>query len=987
MIRLFTLGTIALEDDSGTELARVLRQPKRFGLLAYLALARPRGLQRRDTLLGLFWPELDAERARAALRQALYTLRRSLPEGVLETRGDEEVGIAAGRLWSDVHEFEKTLREGRPAEALELYRGDLLEGFHVPGASPELDYWLAAERERLRTKALQAAREAGAAAERAGELAVAVSVAQRASTLAPLDEAVARRRVELLHRTGDTAAALRVYERWSARLREELELEPSQEMRAFVETLRRPVGAPEGRKASPGPERGTTPVSSPVAGLGAGVGPASKASHGPDPSPDPEEAGGAARDPARAATHAPARAGSAVFRWAVAAMILLLVAVAFAVLPLRSWWQGQAEPAMAPRVIVLPFAYRGGPESAYLSEGLVYLFSVALDGGGLRSVDPHTLVRRAGEYRMGEYDPESAAALAARLGAEYFVLGAVVEREAGLQMTGRLYEREGDRVIPRGASTASGPMAELPRLVDQVAGDILSQHPGTSLSRMSRLAAMTTPSLTALKAYLRGERLLREARFGDAITAFEEAVVADTLFALAHYRMSLAASWAFRGELASSAAARAVRHADRLPERHRRLLLAHAAYRRGEATASAAMLRELAEDYPEDPEVWYRLGEVLMHFGPGNGWPITDAAAPFRRAVELEPLLTEVQYHLAQIEASAGRPTSALAWIRSALELAPDGARAPQLRVLRTAMEPGGQGWPDRLRELARADDFTVISATYNAAVFARQPERGLDVAALLTRSSRPVGTRVFGHLLLADLELALGRRERAWRQVERIRQIDPGAADPIEALLSEAPAAGPADDRLRALAVRLHEAAERGRSLFLSSAWLPEDRNPAAAYLYAAGRLSARLGDMEGLDRAARGLRSLPRDTLLAASLASDLDLLRDPTNDLEAVTEWHPASLRVPAEVAVLSPVYSRPARRFQHARALEREGRLREALVWYEGLEMLSVHDLPWAVPALADRARVHEALGDSAAAADLRRRFLDLWAGPPAAAPEP
>jgi len=45
----------------------VQRQPKRLALLAYLCLATRGGAVRRDTVLALFWPELDQSRARAAL--------------------------------------------------------------------------------------------------------------------------------------------------------------------------------------------------------------------------------------------------------------------------------------------------------------------------------------------------------------------------------------------------------------------------------------------------------------------------------------------------------------------------------------------------------------------------------------------------------------------------------------------------------------------------------------------------------------------------------------------------------------------------------------------------------------------------------------------------------------------------------------------------------------------------------------------------------
>ena len=77
------LGTLKLIGGGGHELHSVLAQPKRVALLAYLAAASPRRFHRRDSLVALFWPDLDQEHARAALRQSLHILRRSLGEGAL----------------------------------------------------------------------------------------------------------------------------------------------------------------------------------------------------------------------------------------------------------------------------------------------------------------------------------------------------------------------------------------------------------------------------------------------------------------------------------------------------------------------------------------------------------------------------------------------------------------------------------------------------------------------------------------------------------------------------------------------------------------------------------------------------------------------------------------------------------------------------------------------------------------------------------------
>src|SRR2546427_8673502 len=71
MIELRMLGRLSLTGADGREVRGLLGQPRRLALLAYLAAASPQGFHRRDTLLALFWPELDQEHARAALRQAL----------------------------------------------------------------------------------------------------------------------------------------------------------------------------------------------------------------------------------------------------------------------------------------------------------------------------------------------------------------------------------------------------------------------------------------------------------------------------------------------------------------------------------------------------------------------------------------------------------------------------------------------------------------------------------------------------------------------------------------------------------------------------------------------------------------------------------------------------------------------------------------------------------------------------------------------------
>ncbi|NOT07539.1 MAG: hypothetical protein HOP28_04950 [Gemmatimonadales bacterium] len=148
MIMFRVLGGVDLRTGDGREIRQLLQQPKRLALLVYLLLASPGRYLRRDTLLGLFWPELDEEHARAALRRALYFLRQALGPQVVETRGDDEVSIAPGAISIDALEFQEAARTGDTSRMHELYQGPLLEGLYVAGA-PDAEAWLDRERTRL----------------------------------------------------------------------------------------------------------------------------------------------------------------------------------------------------------------------------------------------------------------------------------------------------------------------------------------------------------------------------------------------------------------------------------------------------------------------------------------------------------------------------------------------------------------------------------------------------------------------------------------------------------------------------------------------------------------------------------------------------------------------------------------------------------------------------------------------------------------------
>lgn len=238
MIDLRTLGAAALEDDTGSSAKPIAVQAKRLALVAYVALAGSGRQRRRDSIVALFWPDLDDEHARAALRQALAYLRRTIGASAVRTRGEEEVAIATEAVRCDAVLFDDAIAAGRLEAAMALYRGDFLDGLFVSDASPELEQWIDSERARLRQSAATCARSLADASRRRGDGELAAEWGRRAAALAPTDEGTLRWLITLFDSIGDRAGALEAYEHFARRLDSEYSAEPSAETKALMNAVR-----------------------------------------------------------------------------------------------------------------------------------------------------------------------------------------------------------------------------------------------------------------------------------------------------------------------------------------------------------------------------------------------------------------------------------------------------------------------------------------------------------------------------------------------------------------------------------------------------------------------------------------------------------------------------------------------------------------------------------------------------------------------------
>jgi serine/threonine-protein kinase len=955
--RLRTLGALELRDAQGQTIDAILSRHRRAALLVYLAVEGRRGFVRRETLFRVFWPELDQARARAALRQSLHVLRSEIGEDVVATRGAEDVGVGAA-LECDATLFEEHFSGGRFAEAKALYRGSFLNAFFISGA-PDFERWVDERREAMQRQAAACEQQLANEALARGDVSSASDHLRQALELEPTDEATLRTLMRVLEAAGDRAGALREFTRYADALGRDYEIEPSAETRSMAKAIRE-GGQPVDRAVGSGEVR------------------ASSTSVPRIDEPGPLSALAPALAPALTSALTSARRRR-IPRWVPVAALAGAVAIVASV---RVAARPNETDRDEPRLVVMPFTVRAGPELAYLGEGMSDLLSTSLDGPDLfRAVLPVIVLRDARSRGADAGTPDVARATARRFGASHFVLGTVVATKGRVRFDARLFASDSSN--PAVHATVEGSPDSIFTLVDRLTAQLIEASRGRKpAERLRGSAAMTTRSLSALRDYLSGERALRDGAFGPAVEFFRKAVANDTTFALAYYRMSMAAEWLAEPREALEAAALANRHSSRLSVRDAALLRAHYTMLRGANDEAERQYLAILNAYPDDAEAWLKLGEIAFHNNPRSGRRLQEAEASFTRVLSYEPRHRASLLHLVRIAAAEGdlAKIDSLSARYLALGVA-DGSLGVRLvgaaahhdvaLVLKLAGASAGEA------------DESVTDAARDAFMYGHDPAAALAILGVNLAAARGAERQVLTHLQMAVIELSRGRRRAARTHFNSAAAIDfPDAVRVLEAFYALYADPYAASAEWTALRASLETPPKPGQA--------PPARLPLLAAIVAAephfrasllAVLSARLGDTTAARRHEREFESLPADPGLQMLHEQLLHL----AGSRQAMQDGQPAlalkklaGIRQPDSNVPINWVFPwHGAQRLAIADALVATGKAREAVALYGTFEFQGLFLYPFAAPGYLRAAHALERLGNLDGAAQAYQRVIESW----------
>ena len=679
-----TLGGLDLSGPDGASVDPMLAHSKGMALLAILAVdAREEPVSRSD-VAALLWPNRSEERAQNALRITLTRIRQDADPALVEGKREATLRMNPDVVEVDWWALEDARSAGDDARLLDTYRGHFLEGFRLSGVAP-FERWADRHRESARDAAHDAALAVAGEARERGELARAVEAYRQATELRPLREEAVQGLILSLAEDGRTAEAIRRYRRFRERRREELGLEPPEELETLVERIR----AGELSEGPPSAEPPELPAARETPADPAG-------SRGERDRRTPEEPVEGARSRKRP----------------LAAVLTLVLAA------LAGWiaWQalngdGAAAGNRGQTVAVLPFTPIGtAGETGVFADGLHSDLVTRLSGASALTVISSTSVQR---FRDRDLPLPT---IADTLGARWVLEGEVQQVGDRIAVNVQLIDPRTDTHAWaesfRRELTADNYFA----LQDDISGrvvEVLEARVGGELAHRRR----QTGDLDAYRHYVRGRSLLEQRdppQMEKSLAYFDHALRADSSYALAWAgranALSILARYpGFGSDTLLPRADTAVRRALELdPE----LAEAHAArgrlhmYRREGPRALRAFGRAI-ELRPSFAEAWAWLAKLQLSLGMAG-----EALASAERAAELDPLSTENLGTLSWAYLADGDPERALAVGRRVTELQQD-AEGPSVYA-RIALAHVGR--VEELRRATYASDLDAESAPLLAA-------------------------------------------------------------------------------------------------------------------------------------------------------------------------------------------------------------------------------------------------------------------------------
>ncbi|HEX2724110.1 MAG TPA: serine/threonine-protein kinase, partial [Gemmatimonadaceae bacterium] len=418
---------------------------------------------------------------------------------------------------------------------------------------------------------------------------------------------------------------------------------------------------------------------------------------------------------------------------------VILAAVAAAVFMLRP--RGGSAVTERVTIAIAPFNALNS-ELALWREGMVDVLARNLDGmGPLVTVSPTVSIKGFN----GAADRNSATDLARRTRAQYAIFGNLVGSSSDTvrlratlvnMRTSRVWDYEGrDSTVE--AAAAKFTLAVLKELG--------KSHRIGAVRQMS----LGSASIDALRAFLQGEQFFRRTSWDSASVSYARAGRFDPNFAIALRREAQVMGWQKDGKdsLARALWLRAGKLNKKLSPRDSLLVVADSI----SAALAPVLLDSMnwrmvtrlfetvntaAARYPDDPEVWYAVGEARFHYGWSSALNVSDRTVleAFDRSIALDSAFAPAYVHAIELAFALDGAAAGTRYSAAYLRGHPTDKEAEGIAIVDRLARPGSASGIATDSILDQASAGSIMAAYF---ILRRWPDTAQTALRLLQSANR----------------------------------------------------------------------------------------------------------------------------------------------------------------------------------------------------------------------------------------------------------
>ena len=358
--------------------------------------------------------------------------------------------------------------------------------------------------------------------------------------------------------------------------------------------------------------------------------------------------------------------------------VIVLAAAAVVLLKFIPHKKAPAAPKIENSIAVISFENHTGDKAFdYLQKAIPDLLITSLERKSGLYVTTwermQDLLEQMGKKNVEVIDRQLGFELCRREGIKTIVLGSYIKAGETFATDVKVLDVDTKKLLRGSSSKGEGVSSIINKQIDELTKEISE---GMDLTRKSigsaekPIADVTTSSMEAYRYYLEGRENDRKLYYNEARIAFERAIELDPDFAIAYYWLAVANNNLENIEARDIAIKRAKALSLKTTEKERLRIEAHYAdFIEHDQEKNYHILRQMAEKYPKEKEIFYLLGFYYQ-----NGGASDKAIIEFNKALELDPNYGDVHNLLGYVYLDMGDFPKAVEHFKKYVSLSPGDA-------------------------------------------------------------------------------------------------------------------------------------------------------------------------------------------------------------------------------------------------------------------------------------------------------------------------